>query len=117
MPDLIGNDLVIGILHDKSDLCRLLPVAYFAERNTPEKDLPCALSVGRQHCFKMPQERTFAAAGLSAQYKKFSLFHLETDVFQRMPALGGGIGKGQIFDIEMRHWMASFMCNAIGISR
>ena len=117
MPDLIGNDLVIGILHDKSNLCRLLPVTDFAERNTPEKDFPCTLSIGRQYRFQVTQERTFPAAGLSTKNQKFSGLDGKADLFQRVSALGSSIGKGQILDMEMCHCTASFMCNAIGINK
>ena len=81
-----------------------------------EKDGAAALSVGGQGGFQMPQKGGLAAAAFAAQHHILPLLNGQLHIFQGVFP-GSGVGKGQILDIEMRHWTASFICSAVGISR
>ena len=116
VPHLVGDDLVIGILHDKADPGRLLPEGNIFQRNPVQQDLPAAPAMGSQHGFQVPQKRCLAAAGLAAQYDIFPFFNGEIHTIQRF-ALRGGVGEIQILDTQMCHWIISFICITMGISR
>ena len=117
MPDLVRDDLVIGVLHHEADLLGLVPVRNLFQRNAPEQNFAGAFAVGGEDGFQLPQEGTLAAAGLAAESNKFSLLNRQTDIFQTVLSLGGSVGKRQILDLEMCHCMASFMCSAVGNNR
>ena len=117
MPHLIGDDLIIGILHHIADFGSLIPLIDFLERHPVKQDLTAFLAVRRKDRFQLTQKRCFTAAGLAAEDDIFSLFNGQVHTVQRFFAFGCGICKCQIFDLEMCHWMASFICNAVGIRR
>ena len=117
VPDLVGDDLVIGVLHNKADFPRLVPVRHLFERNAVKEHLSPTSPAGRQHGFQVPQKGTLAAAGGTAEHQKFSLGNGQVDMLQRVLPLGGSVRKGQILDLEMCHCRASFMCNTVGIKR
>ena len=109
VPHFVGDDLAVGILHDKADL-RGLPaqIRLFQGRAVVEDDaLP--VPVGGEHGLQMPQKRGFAAAGLAAQGDIFPLLHMERHIFQRRMLRIRGVGKGQIFDRKLCHSIASRM--------
>ena len=114
MPDLIRDDLVVRVLHDEADFCRLIPVRNLTQGYAVEENFALALAAGGKYGFQLPQQGALTAAGGTAQDKKFPLFNGKTDLLQAVPPLGGGVGKGQILDLEMCHAMASFVCNAAG---
>ena len=114
VPDLVRDDLIVRVLHDKADFCRLIPVGNLTQGHAVKENLPTAFSAGGQHGFQLTQQGAFPTAGGTAQDKKFSPFNGKTDVLQAVPPLGGGIGEGQIPDLEMCHAMASFVCSAAG---
>lgn len=103
MPDLVRDDLVIGVLHHEADLLGLVPVRNLFQRNAPEQNFAGAFAVGGEDGFQLPQEGTLAAAGLAAESNKFSLLNRQTDIFQTVLSLGGSVGKRQILDLEMCH--------------
>ena len=45
MPNLIGDDLIVGILHHITDFTGLVPLAYFIQRHTVKEDLTIFLTV------------------------------------------------------------------------
>ena len=49
MPDLICDDLIIRILHDKADLSRLHRCIHPLQSLAAKQDLTAALAVGGQH--------------------------------------------------------------------
>ena len=102
MPYLIGDDLIVGILHDKTDFAGLIPLAYFFKRHTVKQDIPAAFAVRSQNGFQMPQECCLAASALAAQDDILTLFDGQVYAVQRM-LFRSGIGKGQILDLEMCH--------------
>ena len=108
VPDLVRDDLVIGILHDKTDFCGLLPQGHLLKRLAPERNGSGALAMGHQHRFEVAQQRGLAAAGLAAQQHKFPLPDGEVHMVK-----GGvcraGIGKRQIADLKIRHVITSLI--------
>ncbi len=114
VPDLVRDDLIVGILHDEADFGCLIPVGNLVQGHTVEENFAPSFAAGGKYGFQLPQQGAFSAAGGTAQHQKFSLFNGKTDAFQAVPSLGGGVGEGQIPDLEMCHAMASFVCNAVG---
>ena len=116
VPDLVRDDLVVRVLHDKADLGGLVLLVHLIYGNAAEQNLSAALAVGRQHGFQVPQEGGFPAAALAAEDHILPFFNAE-----RHPAQGFlfrvGVRKAQILDMEMRHWRASLMCSAVGMER
>ena len=117
VPDLVRDDLIVGILHHIADFFRLLPHRHLGKLPPGKQHPAAAAAMGCQHRFQVPQQRRFFAAAAAAEHHILPLLHRQRHVVQRRTALGGGIGKGQIFDFEMFHCMVSFQCNAVGIRR
>ena len=46
MPNLIGDDLIVWILHHIPDLTGLIPLANLLQRHTVKEDLAAFLSMG-----------------------------------------------------------------------
>ena len=93
VPNLVSDNLVIGILHHIADFGRLVPLADFLDRCSIEQYLTGFLPVGCQYRFQLSQECCFTAAGLSAKNNIFSLLNGKVHTVQRLFTLGGGIGK------------------------
>ena len=51
MPDFIGDDLIVRILHHKADLCCLLQLTHGIQRLTVKENLTAAPAVRGQHRF------------------------------------------------------------------
>ena len=107
MPDLVGDDLVVGILHDVADFGGLVPLAHLIQGNTVKQQRAASLAVGCENGFEMTQERRLSAAAAAAQGHIGPLPNGEIHVLQSVPAFGGRVGKGQILDLEMCHNRAS----------
>ena len=75
------------------------------------------VAVGGQDRLQMPQQGGFTGTGLAAKDNIFAFFDRKIDIFQRFMPLGCGVGKAQILDLEMCHWMVSLICKIVGISR
>ena len=103
VPDLVRDDLVVRVLHHKTDLRGLVTFGHLRERRAAEKDLAAALAVRREHRFEMAQQRGLAAAGASAEHEKFPRADAQRNAVKRELALRRGMRKGQILDIEMFH--------------
>ena len=116
MPDLIRDDLIVGILHHKADFGCLVILVHLIQGDAAEQNPAAALAVRRQHGFQMPQEGGLSAAALAAEDYILPFFNAEVH-----PAQGFlfrvGVRKAQILDMEMRHWRASLMCSAVGMER
>ena len=117
MPHLVGNDLVIGILHHIADFGRLVSLADLLQGGAVEENLSGFLAMGCKHGLQLPQKCGFAAAGFTAQNDIFTLFDGQAHTVQGFFVLGSRIRECQILDLEMCHWMASFILNAVGINR
>ena len=68
MPYFVRHDLVIRILHDKTDFLALCPVIGVFQGNTPVKDLPACISSGCQYRFQLTEQRTFSTAASAADH-------------------------------------------------
>ena len=117
MPDLIGNDLVIRILHHIADLAGLVPLGNLFHRNAVEQDLTGVLTMRRQNGFQMPQQGGLAGTGLTAEDNIFALLNRQIHVMKRVFSFCRCVRKAQIFDLEMCHWIASLICNTVGMDR
>ena len=102
MPDLVGHDLIIWILHYIADPGGLFAGRYFFERSSVEAHRAAAPAMRRQHGFQVTQQRGFAAAGFAAENDIGTPFDGEIYVFERRSGCGR-VAKGQIFDLEMCH--------------
>ena len=51
MPDFIGNNLIVRILHHKADLRGLLQLAHSIQRLTVKENIAAALAVRGQNGF------------------------------------------------------------------
>ena len=116
MPDLVGDDLVVGILHDEADLCRLLRKRNIGKVFAAEEDAAAAVTVGGQDGLQVAQERGLAGAGLAAEDHIVAPVDGQINIVKDLSSCFG-VGKGQIFDLKMRHVMASFQLRMMGISR
>ena len=103
MPDLIGDELIVGILHDIADCSGLIVGADLLQRNTVEKNRAASPAVGCQNRFQMAQQGRFPRTGFTEQNHIFSFFNRQADVSQRGSGVGSGVGEGQIADLEMCH--------------
>ena len=92
VPDFVGDDLVVGVLHDIADFRRLHLLGQVGEGGTIEKDLTAALAEGGQGGFQMLQQGGLAAAGFAAEHHIFALLNGKGNILQRIPA-AVGIGK------------------------
>ena len=109
VPDLIGNDLAVRVLHDETDFRGLLAQVRPIQGRTVVEDGPLPVSVGGEDGFQVPQKGGFAAARLTAQGNIFPLLHLQGNTLQRGMLRVCGVGKGQIFDRKLCHRIASRM--------
>ena len=114
VPDLVGHDLIFGILQHKADRARLLAARDLLQRYAAEYNLPAARTVRRKHALELPQQRRFAAAGRAAEHQKFSVRHRERDLPQRRGLLAR-IGKRQVADLIARHAQSSLQSRISGI--
>ena len=115
VPHLIGDDLVVRVLHHKADLSGLLPQADLGQGHTIQRDLAASAPVGGQHGFQMPQQGGLSAAGLAAQQHIFPLGQPHGDITQRGSGRAG-VGEAYMFQREICHAITSLMCSSVGIS-
>ena len=67
--------------------------------------------------FYCTEERGLTGAGLATEDNIFTFFNGKGNIFQRCIPSGCGVGKAEILDLEMCHWMVSLICKITGISR
>ena len=103
MPDFVGDDLIVRILHHIADFHSLVPLGHLGQRNSVKEDLSGTVSVRRQYRLQMPQKSGLTGAGLAAEHKVFAPLYRKIHFFQRFMPFGCGVGKAQIFDLEMCH--------------
>ena len=70
MPDAVGHDLLLGVLHHKADLCCGCPVIERGKRLAVKGNAPGLRTERRQLRLAHPQKRGFAAAGRAAEHGK-----------------------------------------------
>lgn len=97
MPDLIGDDLVVGALLDKADSLRLLPLVHRIQWLSFKKNGAAPASMGCKHRFQLPQQRGFSAAGGTTEHQKLSSPDRQSQMLQNSPRLFR-IGKTKVFD-------------------
>ena len=78
-------------------------LAHLLHRYTAEENLTGTFAMGCQNRLQMPQQGGLAGTGFSAENHIFSSFDGKGYIFQRFTASGCGVGKAQIFDLEMCH--------------
>ena len=66
MPHLVGDDLVVGVLHDIADFGRLIPLGHVFQGDAVEANIPAAFTAGSKNAFQMAQESSLAAAAAAA---------------------------------------------------
>lgn len=103
MPNLIGHQLIVRILHDITDFGRLVFLAYLLHENPIEHNGAGPFTMRSQYRFQMPQQGSLTGTGLAAENNIFSSLNGKAYLFQRFIPSGCGIGKAQIFDFEMCH--------------
>ena len=91
MPYLIGDNLVIGILHHITDFCRLNSLIDLLNGYSIKQNLPLFLAMRSKNGFQLPQKRGLAAAGLTTQNNIFALFDGQAHTIQGLFTFGGGI--------------------------
>ena len=83
VPDLIGHDLLLGLLHHVSDLlCRSARGQGF-QRSALEKDLALHLPHGREFPLQKAEKRGFSASRRAADHDPFALGNGKGKVLQR----------------------------------
>ena len=92
MPDFIGDDLRVRVLHDKADFAALVPERYLLQLYTIEEHFSAANPMRCKDTFQMPQQRGFAAAVGSAENHIFPFFDGQADIRQHL-LFPAGIGK------------------------
>ena len=83
MPYFIRNDLIIRILQHISDFHTLGPFIKRVQFSPHITDDSCFLSVRRQRCLQLPEQRTFSASAFPAQYNEAPVLHFHIDILQR----------------------------------
>ena len=118
VPDLIGDDLVFGVLHNEPDFGGGLAVGKLLQRHAAVPDLPRFLPVGRKLTLQKPQEGGLPAARFPAQHHEFAGVYGEGNAVQRR-GIRTGVGKAHIFERKYFHVTASLisMKNGRNMSR
>lgn len=99
MPDLVGDDLVIGTLLDKTDSLRLLPLIHGIQRLPFKEGSTTPPTMRRKNCFQLPQQRRLSAAGWAAEHQKFPLTNIQIYILQDSSGLLW-IGKAKILNYK-----------------
>ena len=116
VPDLVGDDLAVRILHHIADLAALAALIHPGELLSLKIHSARALAERRQHGFHMAHERGLAAAAAPAQADILPLFDLQTYMDESFP-VRVWVAEAQILDRKMRHVTSSPICMADGVSR
>ena len=117
MPNLVGNQLVIRVLHYIADFGGLVFGADLLHGNAAKENFTRAFAMRCQNRLQMPQQRSLSGAGFATKDNIFAFFNGKRNVFQRFTPSGCGVGKAEILDLEMCHWMVSLICKITGIRR
>ena len=72
MPDLIGDDLAVRVLENKTDFGRLGTVVHCFQGGTVKKNGAFPFAVRRKDGLQLPQHGGLAAAGRSGQNGKIT---------------------------------------------
>ena len=99
VPYLIGDQLLLGILHHKANLPRLGAQVHLVQRSTLVEDLSGPGSVRGQGTFELADEGGFSTPGPPADHHEFPWPNLEVYLSQRRDRRIG-IGEGQILHIQ-----------------
>ena len=82
VPNLICHDLLLGMLHNVSNL---RGASRFGNCFSVQKNLSLVFTDGRKFFFQKAQKRGFSASRCSAYGQKFSFLHRKRKIFQRKP--------------------------------
>ena len=72
MPDLVSDDLVFGALLDKADFFSLFALGQFVEILSVKQNFSGTSAMRRENSFELPQQRTLAAPGGTAEHQKLA---------------------------------------------
>ena len=108
MPDLVGDDLVVRVLHHKADPGGLLPLADLFQGRTIQSDGTGAGAMGGEDGFQVAQQGGLSTAGGTAEQNIFPRGDGQAHIRQG-GGEGLGIGEGQILDMETRHAITSLI--------
>ena len=114
MPDLIGNDLIFGVLLHKSDFLRLLALAEFIEKAAVKKYLAAPAPMRRKNGLQLPEQRTFPTPGGTAEDKELPRPDRQRKAGERIFFLLR-VGKAQISDRKYLHSLSSFLSRITGV--
>ena len=106
MPYLIGNNLIIRILHDKANCLGLSGQRHLVQRRAPEKHGAAADPPGGEYGFEMAQKGGFPAPAGSAQKNKLPFLNGKGNILQAVNA-GIRIGKAQVSNLNLFHSILS----------
>ena len=79
VPDLVGHNLVVGILQHIADLARLGALGERRLRDAAVIDFAAARAGGRERALEQPQQRRFPAARFAADDDKLAALHAQAD--------------------------------------
>ena len=99
VPYLIGDQLLLGILHHKANLPRLGAQVHLVQRGSLVENLSGPGSVRGQGTFELADEGGFSTPGPPADHHEFPWPNLEVYLSQRRDRRFG-IGEGQILHIQ-----------------
>ena len=122
VPNLVGDDLVLRVLLDKTDPLALGPVVHFFQKGPVKENLTRLDPVGGQDGFQLPQEGRLAAAGGAAENQKISGQDLQIQAVQRL-GLFLRVREGEVPNPEQGsysfcrcfHVRSSFLFNSTGV--
>ena len=114
VPYLIRYNLIIRILHHKSDFRCLHSFAHALYRHIIIQYFTRHISVRRNRRLKHPKQSCFSAARFAANRHKLTAFYRKSNIIERVHT-PCRIGKAQIFDFIYFHFITSVISAAIGI--
>ena len=114
MPDLVGHELIVGVLQHEADPLALRARIEFAKRRVFKPDLSRTHAVRCERRLELAQQRRLAAARRAAQADEAARPDTERDILQRGHGRVG-IGKGQVSDRKRIHTSASLHRKITGV--
>ena len=106
MPDFIGDDLIIGILHNIADSRGLLCPIHLLQRDAVVENFSPAASGRGQDGFQMPQKRGLSAAAVAAEQHILTFADGKRHVHNGFPDRVR-IGKAQVSNFKLFHTIVS----------